>query len=132
MRTQRNKDIEFPTRTPRQKKLWIIPWLVIVGVLAFCLFGEWTCPTCEGMKKVQEVKECPTCRGTGKETLKCENCKGMGKTGWFSSECEKCNGKKTVEVPCNKCEGKGRLRRIITCKFCEGTGELTVRKWLMN
>ncbi len=104
MNTQQNEDIDFPTPTWVQKKLWIRLWLVIVIAVAsmcFAIFGEWTCPTC---------------RGTGEKTIKCENCKGTGetrKTRWcftFSSKCEKCKGNKTVKVTCDKCKGKGELQ----------------------
>ena len=136
MNTQQNEDIDFPTPTWVQKKLWIRLWLVIVIAVAsmcFAIFGEWTCPACKGMKMVQEVKECSTCRGTGEKTIKCENCKGTGETGRFiSSKCEKCKGNKTVKVTCDMCKGKGKQHRPIPCKSCEGTGKMTVRKWIMN
>ena len=93
-------------------------------------------------------RECPTCKGTGQNTVKCGRCGGLG-------HCAACKGlgKKRVnvdmqtlkgpvsahqkpkeefkEVPCTTCKGTGDCAecngegsRKVSCPMCVGTGKI--------
>lgn len=81
------------------------------------------------------MKQCPTCKGTGKSgpscvacsgqgKLKCATCSGAGKVGRFlglfgGQPCVACERKGTLL--CAKCDGSGAAP---PCSFCGGKGTL--------
>lgn len=110
---------------------------------------EKTCGICKGHgvstyipKRIEkQISECPSCRGTGWETVPCRNCKkGINPDG---SICTTCKGKgEFIYHPtprfqdgkvCHKCGGKGQLEveviveaEGVPCENCGGTGNVNV------
>lgn len=94
------------------------------------------CPDCEGTQYC--LYTCPTCNGTGKNTVylsgtrpkTCTSCDGTGK-----ELCKKCDGYGFIECPycdsgydrCTVCKGRGSIllgNEIMTCPKCDGSGVL--------
>ena len=76
------------------------------------------CPDCHGQGEIME--DCHACHGTGK--VVCSGCDGTGGTlypHWFD-ECTYCHG--TKRETCYDCNGD--RYNPISCKTCEGTGQL--------
>jgi len=77
------------------------------------------CHHCQGkgyLRERQIIKECRSCKGSGK--VECPSCKGKGK-------CGKCGGTGTYKESCASCHGRGicaKCRGSGNCVSCYGTG----------
>lgn len=108
---QGRKKLSAPALTPEQ----VDPWDVDEQALATDSRHIKTCPTCQGLKKVN----CSRCAGAAK--IGCTQCSGSGRVPSKSSNrmvnCRKCRGSgrmkcpacKSGKVPCQPCGAKGKL-----------------------
>lgn len=85
------------------------------------LFGDYVGTTEDG--------DCYGCNGSGQKSLSCRCCDGIGLVDLPAKPCFRCEGHGTVGVnACRRCDGSGvfQAERTVTCRRCEGAGEITV------
>lgn len=74
------------------------------------------CTYCSGKGKIK----CATCNGKGQVHYPCTRCNSTGYYTYMDGTKEVCNSCRLKMVTCMDCLGGNG---IVTCKYCEGTGE---------